>query len=188
MANIRKYRESDKFNVRRCCLQTADDDLIFEGLERIHADLLLPVYCDYYIEHEGENCFVCADENDNAVGYILCAESSVKFSQIFVKQYFPKIRHRKFKDRFMALGESAMHCFFAPKYPAHLHIDILKAYRGGTGTALMQALLAHLKGKGVKGVHLCVDSENKNAIKFYEKNGFKTLLKFPGGQVMGRKI
>ncbi len=188
MINTRPYRESDKFNVRRICLQTADDDIEFDGLDRIHADFLLPVYCDYYIEHEPQNCFVCTDESDNAVGYILCAENAAKWSRTFLKEYFPKIRHRKAQDRFMAFGECLIHNALSLQYPAHLHIDILKDYRGGTGTALMNELLSHLKAKGTKGVNLCVDGENKNAIRFYEKNGFKTLLKFPGGRVMGKRV
>ena len=188
MINIRPYRTNDKYNVQRICLQTVKDDFVFEGLNRIHADYLLPVYCNYYIEHEPHNCFVCTDENDNAVGYIICAENAAKWGKIFIKKYFPQIRHRKFSDRFTALGECFIHFIFSSQYPAHLHINVLKDYRGGTGTALMQQLLSHLKAKGIKGVNLCVDADNPKAISFYEKKGFKTLMKFPGGRAMGIKI
>ena len=50
MANIRPYRETDKYNVQRVCLQTIKDDMVFEGLNRINADLFLAVYNDYYTE------------------------------------------------------------------------------------------------------------------------------------------
>ncbi len=188
MINVRPYRQSDKYSVQYICLQTADDDLTFEGLNRVHADFLLPVYCNYYIENEPRNCFVCTDENDNAVGYILCAENAKIWGKIFLKKYFPQIRHRRAYDRFTALGECFIHNALIKNYPAHLHIDILKDYRGGTGTALIQQLLSHLKSKGVKGVNLCVDAKNKKAIRFYEKNGFKTIVSFPGGRAMGRRI
>ncbi len=186
MANIRPYRETDKYNVQRVCLQTIKDDMVFEGLNRINADLFLAVYNDYYTEHEPENCFVCTDENDNAVGYIICSESVKKWRKVFMKEYYPKIKHRPLADKFMALGEIAAHSLFASKYPAHLHIDILEGYRGGgTGTRLVETLLDHLAAKGIRGVHLCVDGENKKAIRFYKRCGFKTLANFGKGLAMG---
>ena len=74
-------------------------------------------------------------------------------------------------------------------YPAHLHIDIYKEYRGnGTGTQLVQTLVDHLRQKGIKGVQLCVDAENEKAIRFYERNGFKKLMFFVRGYAMGLEI
>lgn len=189
MANIRPYRETDKYNVQRVCLQTIKDDMVFDGLNRINADLFLAVYNDYYTEQEPENCFVCTDENDNAVGYIICAEDVKKWRKVFMKEYYPKIKHRKFSDRAMALAEIVAHSLFARKYPAHLHIDILREYRGGgTGTKLVETLANHLAEKGVCGLQLCVDNENKKAIRFYNRCGFKTLANFGTGRAMGLKI
>ncbi len=189
MADIRPYRETDKYFVQRVCLQTLDDNVVFEGLDRINADFFLPLYNDYYTECEPENCFVCTDENNNAVGYIICSTDVKKWRKIFMAEYYPKIKHRKFGDRLNAIGEIIAHSMFMKKYPAHLHIDILKEYRGnGTGTQLMQALISHLKSQGIKGVQLCVDAQNKKAIRFYERNGFKKLMNFVRGYAMGLEI
>lgn len=189
MANIRPYRETDKYNVQRVCLQTIKDDMVFEGLNRINAELFLAVYNDYYTEQEPENCFVYTDESDNAVGYIICAEDVKKWRKVFMKVYYPKIKHRKFSDRAMALAEIAAHSLFTHKYPAHLHIDILREYRGGgTGTKLVETLVNHLAEKEVCGLQLCVDNHNKKAIRFYKRCGFKTLANFGTGRAMGLKI
>lgn len=186
MANIRPYRESDKHNVQRVCLQTLNDEFVFEGLDRPNADYFLPVYNDYYTECEPENCFVCTDENDNAVGYIICSQDVKKWRKIFIKEYYPRIKHRKPMEKIEALGEIIAHSMFMKKYPAHLHIDILKEYRGnGTGTQLMNALVDHLRAKGIKGVQLCVDAHNEKAIRFYERNGFEKLMNFVRGYAMG---
>ncbi len=188
MVQIRPYRETDKYNVQRICLQTADDDIVFDGLDRFNADFLLPVYNNYYTECEPENCFVCADESDNAVGYIICSESVKKWRKTFIKEYLPKIRHKKLTDRIAAFGETVVHSLFARNYPAHLHIDILKEYRGGgTGTKLIETLTEHLTRKNICGVQLCVNGKNKKAIRFYKRCGFKTLLNFGSGLVMGLK-
>ncbi|MBQ7102316.1 MAG: GNAT family N-acetyltransferase, partial [Clostridia bacterium] len=81
------------------------------------------------------------------------------------------------------------HGLAARRYPAHLHIDILKGYRGGgNGTRMVETLCGHLKAQGVKGVHLIVGEENPNAIRFYERCGFDTQVKFTIGRIMGRKL
>ena len=189
MINIRPYRETDKYNVQRICLQTIKDDIVFEGLNRPNADYFLPLYNNYYTECEPENCFVCTDENDNAVGYIICSEDVKKWRRIFMKKYYPQIKHRNFGEKIAAIGEIVAHSMFMKKYPAHLHIDIYKEYRGnGTGTQLVQTLVDHLRQKGIKGVQLCVDAEKEKAIRFYERNGFKKLMFFVRGYAMGLEI
>jgi len=189
MINIRPYRETDKYFVQRVCLQTVNDDIVFEGLNRVNAELFLTLYNDYYTEQEPQNCFVCTDENDEAVGYIICSDNVKRWRKVFMKEYFPRIRHRKLSEKLMGIGEIAAHSLFASRYPAHLHIDILKEYRGnGTGTRLMDALVAHLKENGVRGVQLCVDGENVRGINFYKRYGFKTLFNFIKGRAMGFRI
>lgn len=189
MMNIRAYRESDKRKVQEICLRTADDDFPFTIIEeRPFRDYLLSTYCDYYIECEPESCFVLADENDEAVGYVMCAKEQKAYRRKFLKVYQPRVlcsRHAKLES----FGEALVHGIFSHKYPAHLHIDILKGYRGGgNGTRMIAALLEYLKAQKVQGVHLVVGEENKNAIRFYERCGFKTLLKFGKGRIMGKKL
>ena len=74
---IRPYEAKDKENVQFICLNSDGPDEFSE----IGRHFLLTTYCDYYTEQEPENCFVATDENDNAVGYILCAENFDKFKK-----------------------------------------------------------------------------------------------------------
>lgn len=189
MAEIRAYKETDKRKVQEICLRTANDDYPFTTIEeRPGADYLLSTYCDYYIDCEPESCFVLTDENDSAVGYIMCAKEQKAYRRRFLKEYCPRV-HWDRKAKVLSYSEAWLHGAFAAKYPAHLHIDILKDYRGGgNGTRMITVLLEHLKKKGIKGVHLIVSEDNPKAIRFYERCGFKTLLKFGEGRAMGCKI
>ena len=184
--NIRPYKETDKRKVQEICLRTAYDDYPFTTIEeRPCADYLLSTYCDYYIECEPESCFVLTDEADEAVGYVLCAKAQRAYRKKFLKEYYPRV-HWDRKAKNSSFAEAWAHEVFARKYPAHLHIDILKDYRGGgNGSKMIAMLLEHLKAKKVKGVHLIVSEDNKKAIRFYERCGFRTLLKFGDGRVMG---
>ena len=75
---------------------------------------------------------------------------------------------------------------YAKKYPAHLHIDLLPEAQGqGGGTALMNALKAHLREKNVRGVFLCVGKDNKKALRFYKKQDFQVLNIVGGAVLMG---
>ena len=143
------------------------------------------MYNDYYTEFEKENCFVAVDGNDNAVGYIICAENFDSFYKNMQKFYLPKIEALGRKYTVMAKGEIFLHKLYRKKYPAHLHIDILSSYQGqGTGTELMNALKLHLKEKNVQGLMLSVGTSNKNARKFYVKNGFKQIANFFGSCIL----
>ena len=61
-----------------------------------------------------------------------------------------------------------------PRWPAHLHIDLLPQGRGqGVGTALVNAWFARLRALGVPGCHLSTFAENTAAIRFFERVGFR---------------
>lgn len=61
-----------------------------------------------------------------------------------------------------------------PRFPAHLHIDLLPEARGkGAGRQLMEAWFDRLRGAGVGGCHLGTFAENHRAIAFFEANGFE---------------
>ena len=75
------------------------------------------------------------------------------------------------------------------EYIAHLHIDILPEYQHmGLGTKLMDALCDNLRQKKVKGVMFTVWHKNYNAIKFYEKYGFKLIETKETTLVYGLKL
>lgn len=181
MITVRKYQQKDRDNLFKICVETSA--LPTESKEDL--DFLNLMYNDYYAQIEWENCFVAADENDEAVGYIICAEDFDRYYKTFKGLYLPVIKKLGMKYYSMALSEIAVHSLFKKRYPAHLHIDILPVCQGrGTGTALVNELKAHLKNKGVKGLMLSCGMGNKKAIKFYKKNEFKMLANIAGSCIM----
>lgn len=185
MITVRKYQEKDRENLLKICIETSG---LPTETEKDRAFLNL-MYNDYYAAVEGHNCFVAADENDEAVGYILCAENFDRYFKVFKALYLPEIKKLGFNYYTMALGEIAVHSLFRKKYPAHLHIDILPLCQGkGTGTALVNELKAHLKTKGIDNVMLSCGMGNKRAIKFYKKNDFKMVANIAGSCIMVSKF
>ena len=179
------YNEKYKEQIRRVCLLTGPLDA---PTDKRVGDYILNNYCNYYIEREKENCFALVDADDNAVGYILCAENYNKYKSD-IKPYYKIVKKNAGKDMLEVRAERFALKFFSRKYPAHLHIDMLDEYTGkGSGSVLMKTLIAHLKSKGVKGVMLIVGSGNKAAVRFYKRNGFGILVSAFGGTVMGLKL
>lgn len=185
MVEIKQFELKYLEDARQVCLNTGPRAAREDADER---EKLLAVYCDYYCEQEPDNAFVIADENDVAQGYILCAENVSAFRKNFVP-YMKKLRRFGIKCCIEPWGEQLVYRFFGKKYPAHLHIDINKGFRGnGNGTRMMQTLLGHLKNKNVRGVMLIVGSGNDEAIRFYKRNGFKILCSLFGGTVMAKEL
>ena len=182
---IRPYEEKDKENVRFICLNS-------EGpckSSKRGINFALAVYCDYYTENEPENCFVAADENDRAIGYVISAEDFDRFKDIYISDYYTRIAKWEYRRRKSALRAIASQEIYKEEYPAHLHIDILPGYQHqGLGRRLMDALCDNLRQKGVKGVMFTVWHKNYNAIKFYEKYGFKLIETKETTLVYGLKL
>lgn len=102
-------------------------------------------------------------------GYILCA----KDLKVYEKNAYPyyltlkeldEVKAERFPNANRELER------FYPEYPAHIHIDILEEYTGnGVCSKLMQALFEVLKEEKVPGICVLVDTNNKRAVRFYEK-------------------
>ncbi len=182
---IRHYEEKDKKNVHFICLNS-------EGPCKSSArgiNFALAVYCDYYLEKEPENCFVAVDENDRAIGYIICSENFDVFKKRFTDEYYSRIKACEFRRRKSALRSIIPHEKYKKDYPAHLHIDILPEYqRMGLGHKLTDALTSHLKKNGVKGIMLTTWIKNEKAKSFYNKYGFTLLEEMKNCAVYGIKL
>ena len=182
---VRPYNKTDKDDVRFVCLNS-------EGpckSSKRGINFALAVYCDYYIEKEPQNCFVAADKNGKAIGYVICAEDFDTFQKRFIEEYYPKIKSWEYKRRKSALRAIESQEKYKEEYPAHLHIDILPEYQHmGLGTKLMKDLCDHLRQNGIKGVMFTVWHKNYNAIKFYEKYGFELIETKETTLVYGLKL
>lgn len=185
MITVRNFQEKDREAVRGVCLKTAPQEIVKTEKGRAY---ILAMYCDYYIDCCPDYCFVAADENDRAVGYILCAPSYKAYKRDFAV-YIKKICSFDFKRGAGAFFESRVSGRFLPQYPAHMHIDILDSYqRMGTGTKLTDALAEKLKEENIPGVMLVVGANNQKGRSFYNKYGFKELRNLGGGIAMGLRI
>ncbi len=181
MNNIRKYESKDRDNLKRICIETSGLPTETEK----DKEFLFLMYNDYYAEIEPENVFVAVNDNDEAVGYILCSEDFSRYLSVFNRSYLPRIKSLGFKYFFMAVSEISVHKLFSKKYKAHLHIDILSECQGkGTGTALMNELKSHLKNKGINSLMLSCGMGNELAIKFYKKNNFRLHKNIMGSCIM----
>ena len=181
MDAIRPYEQKDKERVRQICLKNADCLYAPEETK----EYILLMFCDYYIEQEPENCFVAVDENDNAVGYIICAENYKKYANTFKELYLPQADAISLQRFVEARLDMLSHSMFQSLYPAHFHIDIDEDHqREGLGSLLVSTLRMHLKRKNVPGMMLVCGADNQQAINFYKKNGFKTLLTTKVGRAM----
>lgn len=180
---VRAYRGQDREAVRQVCIATAAAP--FQQRKELQP-LLLTAFCDYYIEREPQNCFVAADAQDRAVGYILCAENADAWAKTFRAEYLANAPQEAVPFFEALLGTPLE---FAQEYPAHLHIDILPEYqRMGLGALLMDALAAHLRRKGVPGLMLGVGADNEGARRFYQRYGFSVLQARPNETVMGLRL
>lgn len=179
MPNVRSYEEKDKPYVQKVCLENAGGAIINADYRKF----ILTMFCNYYIECEPSTCFVAVDDNDRAVGYVICAKNFDAYLKRFFKDYFPNIP-LKYKPG--ALAEILAHAIYRKSYPAHLHIDISSEFqRRGLGHRLIDALTAALGEYDVRSVMLVVGSGNEQGRNFYKKYGFKEIGNLSAGIAMG---
>lgn len=163
---VRPYCEKDRENVQLICIKTSG----FENADDKTKKQILSIYCDYYIDNEPESCFVLADEEDSAVGYIISSSHTKKYKElmgIYCKRAKPILSYLSVLPNIL----------LSKKYPVHLHIDIDPKYQHkGYGSLLIKTLKEHHAKNGFKSLMLFVSADNKNAVSFYKRNGF--IIKF----------
>lgn len=177
---IRKYCENDKTNVREICKQTA-----FESYKKNPKKLeTVPImFCDYFTEQEPENIFVLADDDDKAVGYIICSADYEKFRRLMSSEYVQRVKNTRSRE-IMCLRTFLHFLKEIKDRPVHMHIDILPDYqRQGWGTKLIDALVGHLKEQGINHLSICSVNPNSAGFCLYKKYGFYEYKKHMGGSV-----
>jgi GNAT superfamily N-acetyltransferase len=194
---IRSYRESDLFALYEICLKTGDSG---KDASEVYKDpmLLGNFYAAPYAIIHPELTFILAN-NDIPVGYIIGTNNSEEFFNGTEKEWFPHLREKYIIPSDDDNSPDAriirlIHKGHVPRpellsYPAHLHIDILPEGQGkGMGRKLIDTFITKLIDLKVTALHLEVGKKNNNAIKFYEKVGFKIVKEFEYSIAFGIKL
>ncbi len=176
---IRQYRPSDRAAVHDICIRTADagDD----ATASYDDPNVLPNLFAHPYTHLDPGLTFVADDNGQAVGYVLGTPDTARFAQRFRTEWLPLVG-----DQYPAPpgtpntpDEVMAHLLHTPErmvqpalaaYPAHLHIDLLPDYqRSGHGRALIAAFLQALDGIPL---HIGMVTANHRARPFYDRLGF----------------
>jgi len=187
--DIRGFQSQDKEDVRRISYETAflgnPASVFFDD-----AGILKDALTLYFTDYEPESSFV-AVKDSKVIGYIIGAKDVSREKRIFMFKILPELLIKSIK-RGTFLKKKArtflLRCilsflkgeFFVPdfsrEYPATLHINVDKDFRGlHIGEKLLDYYLDYLKENNIPGVHLSTTSHDAKA--FFEKTGFKELFK-----------
>lgn len=153
-----------------------------------HAASERAVYLEPYVEHCPESLYL-AERDGRLVGYLTgCPDPTAMPGEdelIGRALSSPRVLLRPGTARFIgrSLGDvlsarirrepTAFGELSDPRWPAHLHVNVLPEARGtGAAAALMDAWLAHLAALGVQGCYLQTLVENPRAVRSFAKAGF----------------
>jgi ribosomal protein S18 acetylase RimI-like enzyme len=182
---IRKYRATDRANVRRLCCDTGflgnPIDPVFEDRE-LFADFLTAYYTDW----EPESAFVLEVDGD-VRGYLLGSrkplrqqcyniyQNAVLFAKGICRYASYNAASRRFVHWILVQGWREVPA--APRRTAHFHINLLPDARNiPTTRALMDAYLNYLHEHGEKRVYgQMVTFESRRGSKMFERYGFRVI-------------
>jgi len=187
---IRSYAPSDRPGVRAIY---GDDEFARPALLHRYprmADYLADEL-SYFTDYEPKSLFV-AEAQGQIVGALLGAVDTARCGQVYKQHIRPMLRRRCLLGAYGWPGwlpavvrtELAERHVQAPevdrgRYPAHLHIGVLPAWRRqGIGPALIAQFSRYLTGRGVPGWHLYVSSYHPLGLAFYQKLGLELLGQF----------
>jgi ribosomal protein S18 acetylase RimI-like enzyme len=182
MLSIRPYEPRDREAIRRICFETGYMGDSIEWLWR-DRDSFSDLITRYYTDREPESILVVS-RGPEAVGYLTGCVDSARTKHAALREIRRLLPTRAlFRHGFAAFlaraafdslrdGGPPKEDLEDPRYPSHLHIDLLPEARGqGFGRRLMEQWFARLRGLGSPGVHLRTFAENQNAIRFFESCG-----------------
>ena len=181
---VRAYEPSDRAAVRAICHATGFMGEPADWYWR-DAESFADACTRYYTDQEPESSLV-AVRDGRVVGYLLgCVDTARAPSMAEVSTrlalrralllrpgtaaFFWRALFDVLADRSVPSGEMR-----DARWPSHLHINLLPEARGtGGGAALVRAWLDRLAALGSPGCHLETFAENRNAIAFFERVGFR---------------
>jgi ribosomal protein S18 acetylase RimI-like enzyme len=186
--SVRLFQQED----RRALLTIGSETAFFGApieafLEdrKVFEDAFFSYYTDYEPEHAWSAC-----DHDQVVGFLTGCPDTRRHDRYFQKKILPEVIWKWIRGKYhlgrktiryaLAILKAGLHREFAAAdlqmYPAHLHINLLPAWRGkGLGRSLMDHYLNQLQMEGITGVHLTTTSYNTAACRLYESEGFQLI-------------
>ena len=181
---VRPYRHADRDAVRLISHRTG---YMGESAQWYWRDVpsFADIWTAYYTDREPESAFV-AEREERVVGYLLGCVASASAPSPAVALARQTLRRlllirpgtagflwRSLSDaarqRNVPTGEVD-----DPRWPSHLHVNLLPEARGcGAGRRLVQAWCFRLRQVGSPGCHLATLAENRAAVAFFERVGFR---------------
>lgn len=150
-----------------------------------HPESFADIWTGYYTDVEPESFFVAARDGD-VVGYLAgCVDSGaaptaaqalawavVRYA-LFARPGIAGFMWRGLADTIRSGGAPSGR-LVDPRWPSHLHINLLaEARAAGAGASLIELWLERLARIGSPGCHLGTLLENERAIGFFERMGFR---------------
>ncbi len=147
------------------------------------------IYSAPYLKFSPDLCFVAVDDLGVA-GYIVGALDTRAFARLLEDRWWPALRaaydepnqdlsggwSADQRRSFMIHHPEPTPAEVASAHPAHLHMNLLpRIQRQGMGPRLLNLWLDKARELGAPAVHLGADPENAGAVRFWKKQGFKTL-------------
>jgi ribosomal protein S18 acetylase RimI-like enzyme len=191
---IRLARPGDDPGAYYVCLKTGDHGKDGEPFFREDPDALGRIFVGPYLAFEPDLSLILEDEQ-GICGYALGALDSHAFYERYEREWRPNLCAR-FPDpqgdqtqwtRLQHVYSWYHHPdYFCPEpyaaYSSHLHIDLLPRAQGrGYGRGMLEQVMDKLRQRGSPGAHLGASMINTQAIGFYERLGFRELIRVAAG-------
>jgi ribosomal protein S18 acetylase RimI-like enzyme len=153
-----------------------------------HTASLAEVYLTPYLDLEPESTFVVTADG-RPVGYLAGCVDDARFPSEEQRLRSVIDKHRLYRlpgprRFFLRAAYDTAICRIRrtpiaggladPRWPSHLHIDVMPVARGtGAAARLMELWFERLRDVGSPGCYLQTSAENERAIRFFESVGFR---------------
>ena len=202
---IRPAKPGDQAGAYYVCLKTGDFGKDGEPYYRDDPYALGRIFVGPYLAYERELSLILEDA-EGICGYAFGAFDSRAFYDRYDKEWrqelcmqfpMPQGEPNQWTRAQMVYSWYHNPDYTMPEpyeeYPSHLHIDLLERAQGrGFGRRMMEMVMDKLRERGSPGAHLDVSMLNTPALGFYQRLGFKELLRVGEGRdgciYMGKRL
>lgn len=198
---IRPARPSDQPGAYYVCLKTGDHGKDGEPFYREDPDALGRIFVGPYLAFEPGLSLILEDDQ-GICGYAFGAFDSRAFFARYESEWRPKLCAQfpepKGDPRQWSRVEEVYSWYHHPDYfcpepyaayPSHLHIDLLeRARRRSYGRRMLEEVMSKLRQRGSPGAHLGVSELNQLAFSFYQRLGFRELVRHDKVIYMGKSL